>query len=221
MKPELERLIRQIAAQQGRHPDDVLADMVRQQVGAPAAGPAAGRAPSAPAQQHHPPGQIDPLPRTEVVPRSQGPQQFPLAPRYAGVPQPRDEAEAEVIARYLEAESGPAGVFGEGGMTGGGIFGGEPVATQGHDPAAQQRSQTAALGQAVAQALMRAQQPQRPPPAPVHYRPPRPYYPPPPQAPPPQQTVRMVERTVIYEGPAPPQQQGAPQLPPPWWPWGR
>lgn len=201
MNPRFEQMVRQIAAQQGRRPEEVMAEMLQSQMGQ--------------APQQLPPS----APRTEVVPAHQGPQRFPMPSRFAGVPAPRDESEAEVIARYLEAESGPDGVFGDGGMTGGGIFGGEAVATQGHDPAAQQRTATQAL-MALGQSL--AQQRQAPQQYPQQY-PQAPYYPPPQQMPPPQppQTVRMVERTVIYEGPAPQQQYGAPpqQLPPPWWPW--
>lgn len=197
---KFEQAVRQIAAQQGRHPDDVMAEMLQQQM-----------------QQT--PRQLPPNdPHTEVVPANQGPQRFPMPGRFAGVPAPRDESEAEVIARYLQAESGPDGVFGEGGMTGGGIFGADPVATQGHDPGAHQRSQSHALA-ALAGAMAHQQRQ-----APVQYA--QPAYPPrmppqPPQMPPQQQTVRMIERTVVYEGPAP-GGHGQPhpgQLPPPWWPY--
>lgn len=190
MNPRFEAMVRQLAMEQGRSPEEVMADMLHQQL-----------------QGSQPP-------RTEVVrapPAAPAPptqQSYPLAGRFAGVRAPRDESDAEAIARYLQAEMGPDGVFGDGGMTAGGIFGGEPVATQGHDPGAHQRTAThalMALGSALAQG-------QRPAPPPVQARPMAPQYPPMAAMAPPQQ-VRVIERTVVYEGPAP-------QLPPAQWPFG-
>lgn len=190
---DFEDAVRRIAAHQGRDPREVMAEMLQSQMQGPR------RPPQLPQQ----------APRTEVVPAHQGPQGYPMPARYAGVSPPRDEGEAEVIARYLQAESGPDGVFGEGGMTAGGIFGGEAVATQGHDPSARQRSQLHALTALAGQMAARP----APMPQPTPARMPA-YAPPQPPAFPPQQ-VRVIERTVVYEGPAP---QGAPQLPRSIWP---
>lgn len=209
MKQELLQALQTIAAQQGRDPNELLAEFLRgqipQQLAAPQRQPeVAQQVEVLPPQQYHPPAQPRP--------------QLQLSQRYAGVPNPQTEGDMEALARYLEAESGPQGVFGDGGMSAGGVFGSAPVATAGHDPTAEQRNNMAQLARLAPQMLQALAQ--RPPPAyPAAYPP----YPPPP--PPPQQPVRMVTHTSVtyYEGPPPqmaPQPQ-APQLPQVPWPWGR
>lgn len=186
MKREYEEALAALARAEGRNPDELLAEMLRSRVQGAAGAP------------RELPAQTAEAPRAELVR-----QPVALSARHAGVPAPQTEEQAEALERWLEAEAGPSGIFGDGGMTAGGIFGGEAVATQGYDPNAEQRSRTAALARA-APALVDALRQQR---APVHYQPP-----PPPE---PVQHVRMVQTVTVYEGPV---QAGIPRLP---WPWNR
>ena len=212
MKPQLQQVLRAVAAQQGRDPDELLAEMLRGQL------PQQHRQ-LAP-QQDYPvvAQQVEVLPpqhHYRPPPPAHRPQvQAHLPQRYAGVGNPQTEGDMEALARYLEAESGPQGVFGDGGMSAGGVFGGGTVATAGHDPSADIRTAHMALARAAPQLMQalaqRAEQP-------VYAHPP----------PPPPQPVRMVTHstTTYYEGPAPPQfapQHAPPPAPPQLpWPWGR
>lgn len=204
MKPELLQALSAIAAQQGRDPNELLAELLRGQL------PQSNRqlpAASQPVVAQH----VEVLPPQHAYrPHPQPRPQVHLPQRYAGVGNPQSEADIDALARYLEAESGPQGVFGDGGMSAGGVFGSAPVATAGHDPTAESRAAQHALARMAPQllhALMARQAPAAPPP-------------------PPPQPVRMVTQTttMYYEGP-PPQMGGAPaphalpaQVP---WPWGR
>jgi hypothetical protein len=207
---ELEEVLRTVAARQGRQPEELLAELLRRQLDggrpvqteAPVVAqqvevlPRGHQMPAQPQPQHHAPQHYQPQ---QPAVQMQAPQ------RYAGVPAPKSEADIEVLMRYLEAESGPSGVFGDGGMSAGGVFGSAPVATAGYDPGGEQRAANHALARSVPQLIHALQQ---------QAAQPRYYQPPPPQP------VRMVTHTTttIYEGPGhlpAPQQAPMPMLP--WW----
>jgi hypothetical protein len=220
VKKELEDALRAVAARQGRQPEELLAELLHRQLdgGSRAVqteAPVVAQQVEVLPRGHQmpvqaPPAQPQQYQQQHYQPQPYQPQPPPVqmqAPqRYAGVPAPKSEADIEVLMRYLEAESGPSGVFGDGGMSAGGVFGSAPVATAGYDPAGEHRAASHALAQSVPQLIHALQQQATQP----RYH----------QAPPPPQPVRMVTHTTttIYEGPghlpAPPQQP-MPMLP--WW----
>lgn len=202
MKQELLDAVQEVARRTGRDPDQLLAELLAKELRG-SHGQQMTRSPDPP---------VEVLPPARPMPqRQQQRPQMQVPQRFAGVPAPRSEEDIESLMRYLEAESGDGGVFSDGGMSGGGVFGGAPVATAGFDPGAEQRGAQVALARMAPQ-LLQAMQRQPPP----HY----PQMAPPP---PPQPARMMVQTTVAYyEGPPPQQQQPMPMMPMlPFWPWGR
>lgn len=206
MKKELEDALLAVAQQQGRDPNQLLAEILRDQLQSGQQQPPPSHAlPAPPAVAHN--AQL--MPQGHQMPQQAPAVQMQVPQRYAGVPAPKSEADIEVMLRYLEAESGPSGVFGDGGMSAGGVFGSAPVATAGYDPGGEQRAATAALARMGPQLLQALQQAAL-----------QPRYPqPPPQMAAPQ-PVRMITHTTttIYEGPPHfPAPQPAPMPMLPWW----
>lgn len=208
MKKELEDALVAVAQQQGRDPNQLLAEILRDQLQSGQQQPAPHALPpqAQPAVSHS--AQLMP-PGHQMPTQAPAPVQMQVPQRYAGVPAPKSEADIEVMLRYLEAESGPSGVFGDGGMSAGGVFGSAPVATAGYDPGGEQRASTAALARMGPQLLQALQQAAM-----------QPRYLQPPQQMPAPQPVRMITHTTttIYEGPPHfPAPQPAPMPMLPWW----
>ncbi len=209
MKKELEDALLAVAQQQGRDPNQLLAELLRDQLQPGQPQQQAPQALPAPQQQPAPAHSAQLMPPGHQMPSQAAPVQMQMPQRYAGVPPPQSEGDIEVLLRYLEAESGPSGVFGDGGMSAGGVFGSAPVATAGYDPGGEQRAATHALARMGPQLLQALQQAAAQP----HYPQPAPQMPAP-------QPVRMITHTTttIYEGPHHlPAPQAAPMPMLPWW----
>lgn len=74
-----------------------------------------------------------------------------LNPFGGALPADVNDTLGQGFADMIDSESmmEDGGVFGTGGVTGGGIFGGEPVATSVYDPAARQRSEASSASRAL------------------------------------------------------------------------